>query len=878
MQGILRVVGASEHNLRAIDVDVPHGQLVVVCGVSGSGKTSLAFDTLHAESQRRFVESLSAWVRAQVGQAPRPAYEQMTGLLPSIGVAQRGLGGASVRATVATAAELYDLFRVLYARAGVMYCPTSGDEVRATTVDGVVRALDALPEGTALTLLARVARGRTGPLRPFLADLARQGFLRARVDGAQLLLDEPPAESPGPHDVDLVVDRIRVGPDRRERLQEAVATALKAGRGALTAEADGHVLTFATRPYCATCDRELPALSPRLFSFNTPVGACPSCQGVGVRIDVDEAALVDGDRSLAEGAALPWTEANRALMLRWAERNSIPTDVAWSRLPWEHRDRLLHGDEQTEGLVVTARKRPDERWTRELPCPACAGARLSAEARAVRVAGRSLPERLALTVSESLASLADLPRTAVTIPVIEELERRLGFLLRVGLDYVTLDRAAPSLSGGEWQRLRLGAQIGNQLTGVLYVLDEPTAGLHADDTTRLVTLLRELRDSGNTVLVVEHDPAVIAAADQVIEVGPGAGAHGGTVVFSGTPAALLSAETLTGRWLRGEAGVAPHARLAPRGWVRIEGLSGRWLRGDAEIPLGVLAAVTGPSGAGKSSLVFDTLAPALSERPGLPYAALSGKERVQRVVKVDGTPLPKAGRSTVATATRIFDTIRQLLARTPEAKARGFGPERFSTAVAGGRCEACQGEGARRVSMHVLPDVLVPCEVCEGRRYDEATLAVTWKGYSAADILAASVREARTLFGAVPAIAGVLETLDALGLGYLPLGQGVDTLSGGEAQRLKLARELGRPGDVEATLYLLDEPTVGLHPADVAVLVEALRRLVALGGSVLVVEHDPVLVDACDWELCMGPGAGSAGGRVVASRPLPQPSTEAKER
>lgn len=868
MSGVLRVEGASEHNLRSVTAEVPHHALTVVCGVSGSGKTTLAFDTLHAESQRRFVESMSSWVRAQVGQAPRPRYETMTGLLPSIGVAQRTVSGPSVRATVATSAELHDLFAVLYARAGTQHCPGCGSVVRATPVDLIVRELCALPEGTPLVLLARVANRRAGPLRPLFEAHARQGFLRGRVDGEAVLFDEAPPAGSGPFDVDVVVDRLKVGPERRERVQEAVATALKLGRGALTAELPGEVREYASRPRCGRCDRELPLLAPRLFSLNSPVGACPGCRGAGVVTEVETGAVVDPALSLAEGAALPWSDAQRTTMMRWAEREGIPTDVPWSALPWQARDRLLSGDEKTDGILAVARKRPDERYTRERACPACAGARLSPEARAVTWGGRSLSERLDLTVQETLSALADGERTLVTAPVLDELARRLGFLVRVGLDYIPLSRAAGTLSGGEWQRLRLGAQVGNQLSGVLYVLDEPTAGLHASDTTRLVDLLRELVAAGNTLLVVEHDPAVIDAADRVIEVGPGAGAEGGGIVFTGTPAELRRADTLTGRWLSGRERVAPHARLRPRGTLVLRGLSGRNLRGDAEFPLGCLVAVTGPSGAGKSSLVADTLAPLLVDRVGLPVERFEGRERVGRLVTVNATALARSARSTVATATRIFDPIRQLFARTPEAKVRGFGAERFSTAVAGGRCEACQGEGARRVSMHVLPDVLVPCEVCEGQRFDEATLAVMWKGHSIGEVLATRVHEARALFGAVPAIGGVLETLDALGLGYLPLGQGVDTLSGGEAQRLRLARELGRPGEVEGAVYLLDEASVGLHPADVAVLIEALRRLVTLGGSVIAVEHDPVFVEACDWELRLGPGAGVAGGRVVHAGPI----------
>lgn len=868
MTGVLRVVGASENNLRSVDVEVPHQKLTVVCGVSGSGKSTLAFDTVHAESQRRFVEAMSSWVRAQIGQAPRPQYEQMTGLLPSIGVAQRTVSGPGVRATVASSAELQELFRVLYARAGTQHCPSCDEVVRSTPLDVVVRELSALPEGTALVLLARVARSRSGPLRPLFESFSKQGFLRGRVNGEAVLFEDQAPSGVGPFDVDVVVDRLKVAPDRVERVQEAVRTALKLGRGVLLAEWGGEVREYATRPRCGRCDLELPPLNTRLLSLSSPVGACSTCRGAGVVTEVDEAAVIDATLSLAEGAALPWSDAQRKTILRWAEREGIATDQPWSILPWEARDRLLNGDSRTEGIVALARRRPDERYTHERPCTPCGGARFSPAARAVRWAGRTLPERLDAPVGEVLAALAEGERTPVTAPILDELGRRLGFLVRVGLDYLPLSRAAGTLSGGEWQRLRLGAHVGNQLSGVLYVLDEPTAGLHASDTARLVVLLRELVSAGNTVVVVEHDPAVIAVADHVIEVGPGAGAEGGRIVFTGTPKELAVADTLTGRWLRGGQSVAPHARLRPRGALVLRGLSGRNLRGDAELPLGVLVAVTGPSGAGKSSLVADTLAPLLAGRPGLPVASFAGHERVTRLVAVNGSPLARSARSTVATATRIFDPIRQLFARTPESKVRGFGPEQFSTAVAGGRCEACHGEGARRVAMHVLPDVLVPCEVCEGRRFDEATLAVMWKGHSIGDVLAARVHEARHLFGAVPAIGGILDTLDALGLGYLPLGQGVDTLSGGEAQRIRLARELGRPGEVDGAVYLLDEPSVGLHPADLSVLVEALRRLVTLGGSVIAVEHDPVFVDACDWEVRLGPGAGAAGGLVVYAGPI----------
>ncbi|MBM4365700.1 MAG: excinuclease ABC subunit UvrA [Deltaproteobacteria bacterium] len=860
MPGLLRVRGACEHNLRHVDVDIPHGKLVVMCGVSGSGKSSLAFDTIHAESQRRFVEAMSSWVRAQVGQAPRPQVEWMDGLLPSIGVAQRGPAAPGPRQTVATASETYDLLRVLYARAGEQHCPVCDAPVWSHPVDTIVRELMAVPEGTALTMLAPVARARAD-IRPLLEELGRQGFLRARVDGEAVMLDELPRFAAGPHDVDLVIDRFRAGPDKRDRMQESVATALRAGKGEVEVEGVGR---WATRARCPHGHGELPELAPRLFSFNSPVGACPGCKGLGVVTEVDAEALVDSARSLADGAVRTWTDHNRATMLKWASAQGIDTTVPWSSLPWEARERVHDGDAQTEGALATARRKPDEAWTVERACPACAGARLGPAARAVRVAGRSLPGFLSLDICVSRQSLDAVARTPVTAPVLDELGRRLAFLDRVGLGYLSLDRAAASLSGGEWQRLRLAAQVGNGLAGVLYVLDEPTAGLHASDTARLVALLRELVDAGNTVLAVEHDPAVIAAADWVIEVGPGAGAEGGRLSFAGEREAFYAGETVTARWASGRESLPPAPGCTPRSWLRLSELSGHNLRGEARFPLGVICGVAGPSGAGKSSLVFDTLAPALSGRRGLP-GRLEGQ--VRRLVRVDGGLSRSAARSTLATASRLWEPIRQVYARTPEAKLRGFGAERFSAGAPGGRCEACQGEGQRRVAMHFLPDVVVPCEVCDGKRFDEATLACTFKGFSVADVLAMPIRGLRNVFGAMPALAGLLETLDALGLGYVPLGQPVDTLSGGEAQRLRLAREIGKPGEVEGTLYLLDEPSVGLHPADLVHLVAALRRLVTLGGSVIVVEHDAILLGACDWVIHMGPGAGPEGGRVVSEGP-----------
>ncbi|MDP2313476.1 MAG: excinuclease ABC subunit UvrA [Pseudomonadota bacterium] len=875
----IRIRGASEHNLRSVDLDLPRERLVVFTGPSGSGKSSLAFDTLHAESQRRFVEALSSYVRQQFGATKKPAYELLTGLTPSIGVAQRGLVAPSPRATVGTLTEVHELLRVLWARTGAPHCPRCDRPVSRTPADAIVRALLGLPVGARLVVCAPFARARTGSLKPLLDGLVSQGFARVRIDRTTVALDEvPPLDGRVPHDVDVVVDRIKVSPDRKDRMQEAVDAALRIGRGALVAEVDGEDTAFTAVLRCLACDLDLPEPAPRLFSFNSPVGACPDCQGLGVTRSVDPDRLVpDPTKSLADGAVEGWKGALKRSLEASVRARGVPTDVPWQALPWEQRHLVLYGDppESTaaprlEGAVALAEKKGTVA-VEERTCPACKGARLGPAARAVRVSGRSLAEVSALALTDTRAFVADLPPGPIVAPLQEELGRRLDFLLRTGLGYLTLDRSAATLSGGELQRLRLAAQAGNQLSGVLYVLDEPTAGLHPEDTRALVAVLTDLRDAGNTVLVVEHDLDVVRAADLVVDFGPGAGRAGGEIVFVGTPEALLAADTSTGRWLSGRETLSPPSSRRLDRWLTLRGATGHNLRApEVRFPLGALVGVTGVSGSGKSSLVEDTLGRALTRKLGfggpepLPHTGLEGADAITRIVRVDQAPLGRSARSNPATATKIWDPIRQLYAKTAEAKLRGFGPERFLFNQPGGRCEACEGEGVRRVAMHFLPDVTVPCEVCDGRRFDEATLAVTWKGASIADVLAMPVRDARNLFPSVPQIAGPLATLDALGLGYLALGQPGDTLSGGEAQRVKLARELGRKGEVPGTLYLLDEPSVGLHPSDVALLVEALRQLVEQGGSVLAVEHDPVLLGGCDWLVELGPGAGSAGGGVIA--------------
>ncbi|MEN9786625.1 MAG: hypothetical protein RLZZ299_1889, partial [Pseudomonadota bacterium] len=790
----LRIRGAREHTLAGVDLDLPHQALIVFTGPSGSGKSSLAFDTLHAESRRRFVEALAGNLRAQFGGTHKPAFDLLTGLTPSIGVAQGGLAAPHPRATVGSLVEIHDLLRVLWGRTGRQHCPRCDADVTPRTVDAVLAELSVLPEGTRLVLCAPVARGRTGPIAPLVAELNAQGFARLRVDRVSMALDEARVDDPStPYDVDVVIDRLKWAPDKRDRLQEAVGVALSSGHGAVVAECDGVDRAFTVRARCVACAVELPELSPRLFSTHSPLGACPACQGVGTVVDVDlDALVVDADLSVAAGALDAWKGTARTRALATLRERGVDVDAAWSSLSWEHRELVLHGDPvglgrgvpppatppAFEGAVAAVRRRGDSPALAARPCPTCAGTRMSEAARSARVAGTRLERVLGCALSELPAWLGSLPRDAVTAPIVDEIGRRLDVLLRTGLGYVTLARRADTLSGGELQRVRLAAQAGNQLSGVLYVLDEPTAGLHPQDTAALLSVLRDLRDAGNTVLVVEHDPDVIDAADLVVDFGPGAGREGGRVVFQGTPAELRAADTLTGRWLSGRLALPPRTPRAPRGHLVVEGATGHNLRDvTVPVPLGMLVGVAGPSGAGKSSLVEDTLARALEGRAdALPHRALRGRETVTRLVRVDASPLGRSRRSNPATATKVWDSVRDLLSRTAEARVRGFGPERFSLAVPGGRCEACEGEGVRRIELQLLPDVEVPCEVCDGRRFDEATLSVTWHGHSAGDLLAMPIHAARALFAAVPAVSGMLATLDALGLGYLPLGQRADTL------------------------------------------------------------------------------------------------------
>ncbi len=865
---MIRVRGAREHNLKGIDIDLPLGKLIVCTGVSGSGKSSLAFDTVYAEASRRFMEALAPDARAKLGRLRRPAVTFMDGLPPAIGVSQRGRVSAGPRATVASEAEIHELLRVVWATLGVLHCPTCDAPSKPAVIDAIIRELLAFHEGSRLSILAPVARAR--PVAALLRELPRQGFVRVRLDGIHAALDDlTGVDDRVPHDLDVVIDRLRV-PDpsdleKRARLAEALRVAQRvssaASRGDVLVElgepADLRLLSWGARGRCASCSTPLPELHTRLFSTSSPKGACRVCEGLGLVREVDPARLVeDPARSLAEGVV----EGGRVLRDA-AVKHGISLDRAWRDLPWEAQDFVLRGGPGWEGAVRRAQRRsgnPNERTalaTRETVCVGCASIGLAPVGCRVRVEGQTLPELL----SRPLSEIGALPLAPEVAPLVEEIARRIQFLVRVGLGHLTLGRAAATLSTGESQRVRIAAQAGNQLAGVLYVLDEPTAGLHPDDVAPLRDVMLHLRDSGNTLLVVEHDPVIIAAADLVLDMGPGAGPDGGELLYFGPPAGLTAMNSPTARWLDGRDVPNPPIPRVDRGELRLIGARGRNLGGvDLSVPLGQITAVTGRSGAGKSTLVLDTLAVAIARHLGgwaepLPFDALHGAERITRLVRSGVATTPRSDRSLPVTLLKIWADLRGLYARLPLARQNGWGAEHWSLHTAGGgRCVVCEGEGTRHVELHYLPEVAVECEACEGRRYDEATLSVLFHGLSMADVLALPVREARVLLQHHTSIAGPLRLLEELGLGYLSLGQPASTLSGGEQQRVQLARELGRPGEVAGTLYVLDEPSIGLHPADIASLLHALHRLADAGGTVVVLDTDPALIGGCDRVVRLG--------------------------
>jgi excinuclease ABC subunit A len=906
----IEIQGAREHNLRGIDLRIPRDRLVVITGLSGSGKSSLAFDTLYAEGQRRYVESLSAYARQFLDQLEKPDVESIEGLSPAISIEQKTVS-RSPRSTVGTATEIYDYLRLLYARAGLPHCPSCGEAIASQNAAQMAAQVLGLGEGTRVDVMAPVVRGRKGEYKKELAEFRRQGFARVRIDGVlRDLAEEIPLAKTKRHDIDLVIDRVVVREAARGRIAESIEAALRLGAGLVKLDLGPgrEPLQLSERNACASCGFSFPEIAPRLFSFNSPAGACPECDGLGSLEVFDEARIVpDPERSLAGGAIDPWRRGSyyQALLAAVASHLGVELETPWQKLPKRAREALLHGlGEERVPMTLTRRGR-SERVLRSFdgvlgeltrrsearggddaelaayrspaPCAACGGSRLRPEARAVRVGAHSLPELCALSIEDAERALLALDlaaeRRIVADRVLREIAERLRFLCDVGVGYLTLDRPSTTLSGGEGQRIRLATQVGSSLLGVLYILDEPSIGLHARDHGRLLESLARLRDMGNSVVVVEHDEATIRAADHVIDMGPGAGIHGGEVVAAGTPAEIMAdPRSLTGAYLSGSRSVArPGARRAPgERTLVLAGCREHNLRDvTLRLPLGLLTVVTGVSGSGKSTLVNDTLARALAQRlyaakqaPGR-FERLDGLEHLDKVIEVDQSPIGRTPRSNPVTYTGAFDGIRKLFTQVPEARVRGYAPGRFSFNVKGGRCEACQGDGLLRVEMHFLPDLFVTCEVCGGRRYDRETLEIRYKGKSIADVLEMTVEEAVGFLENVPSVRRPLETLHEVGLDYVHLGQPATTLSGGEAQRIKLARELARRA-TGRTLYLLDEPTTGLHFADIERLLQVLQRLVDLGNTVVVIEHQLDVVRSADWVIDLGPEGGAAGGRIVA--------------
>jgi excinuclease ABC subunit A len=888
--------GAREHNLKNVDLEIPRDQLVVITGLSGSGKSSLAFDTIYAEGQRRYVESLSAYARQFLEQMEKPEVDSIEGLSPAISIEQKTTS-KNPRSTVGTVTEIYDYLRVLFARIGVPHCPQCGKVISAQTVQQMVDRVLALRAGTRLLLLAPIVRGRKGEYRKVFHDLRRQGYSRVRVNGTvHELTDEIELDKNRKHTIEVVVDRLVVRDTLGTRLADSLETALRLADGVVQVEPDGgEPMVFSERLACARCGISLPEVSPRMFSFNSPYGACQTCSGIGTRWEIDPDRLVPNPaRSLKDGALAAWAGRDspyfRQTLQVLGKRHKFDLETPWAKLKKPTREVILHGEKGGgfEGVVAVLERRyreTDSEDTRreletfmaERPCPACRGSRLRPESLGMKIAGQSIGDVVRLNIREAAAFFEGLTfserEAVIARRVLKEICERLGFLKDVGLEYLTLDRPAATLAGGEGQRIRLATQIGSSLVGVLYILDEPSIGLHQRDNRRLLDTLKRLRDLGNTVLVVEHDEETIRSADFVIDLGPGAGELGGHVVAVGTPDEIMAnPASLTGRYLAGTLAIPrPTARRKGSGaFLTIHNPREHNLRvSSVRIPLATFTCVTGVSGSGKSTLVNDILYRALAQmlhraqdRPGA-HDRIEGAQHVDKVVDIDQTPIGRTPRSNPATYTGLFTFIRMLFARTPEARMRGYQPGRFSFNVKGGRCEACQGDGLVKIEMHFLPDVYVTCDVCKAKRYNRETLDIRYKGRSIAEVLDMTVREAREFFDAVPVLKGKLQTLDDVGLDYIRLGQSATTLSGGEAQRVKLATELSRRA-TGRTLYILDEPTTGLHFADIQKLLEVLNRLVDQGNTVVIIEHNLDVIKTADWIIDLGPEGGDAGGRVVA--------------
>lgn len=913
----LIIKGAREHNLKNIDLELPRDKLIVLSGLSGSGKSSLAFDTIFAEGQRRYVESLSAYARQFLGRMDKPDLDYIEGLSPAISIEQKTTH-RNPRSTVGTVTEIYDYYRLLYARIGIPHCPSCGREIKEQSVDQMVDTIMSFPSGTRVQLLAPVIRGKKGEHQKIIEDARKAGFVRARIDGLLVNLeDDIKLDKQKKHTIEIVVDRLVIGPDIRSRLAESVEAALDSAEGIMqvlrSTEEGEEELFFSRQSACPECGISIPELQPRLFSFNNPFGACPACTGLGIKMEFDPDLIIpDKSLSFNEGGCIPYNPEsawNRSRFESLAKHLHFSLDTPFSELPKKIMDAILYGTDDAIDVVYENRDKTGkfeyksrfpgiledlkrryresqsqairdwlEKFMSQKPCEVCGGRRLKPEALAVTVGGRNIHELSSLSVADSLTFFETVHFTeterTIAKQILKEIIARLGFMKNVGLDYLTLERKAATLSGGEAQRIRLATQIGSSLVGVLYILDEPSIGLHQRDNQRLIDTLLYLRDIGNTLIVVEHDEQTLRTADYIVDLGPGAGVHGGKVIAQGTPQEVMKIpESLTGQYLAGTLFMElPKIRRNGNGnYIRLKNATEHNLKGiDVQIPLGAFTCITGVSGSGKSTLLSDVLYPAISNRVGktsLPegaYESIEGVEYIDKVINIDQSPIGRTPRSNPATYVGVFSGIRDLFASLPDAKARGYKPGRFSFNVKGGRCENCQGDGTIKIEMNFLPDVYITCDVCHGKRFNKETLEVRYKGKNIADVLDMTIEEAAEFFAFIPHVAHKLETLLSVGLGYIKLGQSALTLSGGEAQRVKLALELSKRSTGK-TLYILDEPTTGLHFADVKQLMEVIQRLVNGGNTVVMIEHNLDVILQADYIIDLGPEGGDRGGSIVTT-------------
>ncbi len=913
----LIIKGAREHNLKNIDLELPRDKLIVISGLSGSGKSSLAFDTIFAEGQRRYVESLSAYARQFLGRMDKPDLDYIEGLSPAISIEQKTTH-RNPRSTVGTVTEIYDYYRLLYARIGIPHCPSCGREIKEQSVDQMVDTIMAFPSGTRVQLLAPVIRGKKGEHQKIIDDARRAGFVRAWIDGLLVNLeDDIKLDKQKKHTIEIVVDRLVIGPDIRSRLAESVEAALDSAEGIMqvlrSTEEGEEELFFSRQSACPECGISIPELQPRLFSFNNPFGACPACTGLGIKMEFDPDLIIpDKSLSFNEGGCIPYNPEsawNRSRFESLAKHLHFSLDTPFAELPKKIMDAILYGTDDAIDVVYENRDKTGkfeyksrfpgiledlkrryresqsqairdwlEKFMSQKPCEVCGGRRLKPEALAVTVGGRNIHELSSLSVTDSLTFFETVHFTeterTIAKQILKEIIARLGFMKNVGLDYLTLERKAATLSGGEAQRIRLATQIGSSLVGVLYILDEPSIGLHQRDNQRLIDTLLYLRDIGNTLIVVEHDEQTLRTADYIVDLGPGAGVHGGKVIAQGTPQEVMKIpESLTGQYLAGTLFMeVPKIRRNGNGnYIRLKNATEHNLKGiDVQIPLGAFTCITGVSGSGKSTLLSDVLYPAISNRVGktsLPegaYDSIEGVEYIDKVINIDQSPIGRTPRSNPATYVGVFSGIRDLFASLPDAKARGYKPGRFSFNVKGGRCENCQGDGTIKIEMNFLPDVYITCDVCHGKRFNKETLEVRYKGKNIADVLDMTIEEAAEFFAFIPHVAHKLETLLSVGLGYIKLGQSALTLSGGEAQRVKLALELSKRSTGK-TLYILDEPTTGLHFADVKQLMEVIQRLVNGGNTVVMIEHNLDVILQADYIIDLGPEGGDRGGSIVTT-------------